>query len=194
MHAVGLVTACYTNITTGREVEVLRQKNLILFEGADIMAGLLGGRTEMVPSHFYLQYENTNLAPVGPTFTRADGRQAFEAIAGNDPAQDWLRVPIISTPLIQRIPDNSEDYAGNAVIFSASSASSQTLQGESPAHNYFAASGPNGPSKVVAVALAAAVKPSNHKLDKIFSRLTLTTALPMQANHHLTFYWSIRFN
>ena len=195
MRATGEITACYQNIRTGRITPVLRQKNLILFEGADIMAGLLAGNPLLVPSYMYLQYHNTSgtvLTP--PAITRGDGRSYFNSITGTSPKQDWLRIPIITTPKVLVTPDDSSDYQGNGVIFTGSSAASQTLLGESPAHNYYAASGANGPSNVFALALAAAPVPQNGALDKLFSRINLTTPLAMQPGSHLTFYWAISFN
>lgn len=195
MHAVGQIIAKYTSIITGRETEVLKQPNLILFEAADIMAGLLAGNMSLVPSHMYFQYENTNGTPAGPgALARGDGRADFNSISGVSPAEDWLRVPIITNARLSRVPDNSADYVNNAITFNASSASSETLVGESPAHNYFAASGVNGPSKITSVALVAAPVPSNNKLDKLFSRVNLSAALPMQPGHHITIYWTIKFN
>lgn len=194
MHAVGEITACYTSIATGRVTEILKQKNLILFDAADVMASLLAGKSGFSPSHMYFHYENTNGAPVAaPAITRSAGRTFFEGLSGADNI-DWLRVPIITTPKLSKVPDNSADYANNAIVFNASSGASETLAGESPAQNYFAAAGADGPSKVISVALVSAPTPSNNKLDKVFSRVNLTAPLSMQPGHHLTFYWLIKFN
>lgn len=195
MHALGHITAFYENIRTGRLTKALEQKNLILFEGADIMAAILGGDMSKAISHMYFQYENTNVGPVStPILTRGSGRSSFDAITGVDPASDWLRVPLLSTPKLVRIPNDSADYAQNGVVFTATSAASETMHGESPAHNYFAASGANGPSKIVSAALVAAPAPSNNRLDKVFSRVNLSTPLTMQPGHQLTVYWIINFH
>jgi hypothetical protein len=191
MQAVGHVIGCLTNAKSGLETQVFQQKNLIMHEGADIMAGLLSGDMRFVPSHMYFLYENTN-SPITPPpeLTRADGRSFFASITGSSPNQDWLRVPIITRPRISIV---GEEYSGNVVTFSASSAASDTLQGESPAHNYFGSSGANGPSKVFSLALVAGVNPNTNREDKIFSRLNLQTPMSLPAGHHLTFYWMIKF-
>lgn len=192
MQAIGRVIGCYTNQKTGRETRIFDKKNLILYEGADIMAGLLSGDRRFFPSHMYFVYENTNsIITSPPATTRADGRAFFASIAGSSPNQDWLRVPMISTPKLSII---GEEYAGNVVTFSASSAASDTLEGESPAHNYFASSGGDGPSKVFSLALVSALNPNTNKDDKVFSRLDLDSPMSVLAGHHLTFYWTIKFS
>jgi hypothetical protein len=192
MQAIGEVVGCYTNIKTGKEIQFFRQKNLIMYEAADIMAGLLSGDSRFFPSHMYFVYENTDGGITSPpAITRADGKSYFSSISGSDPAQDWLRVPITTRPRVSVI---GEDYSGNAVTFAASSASSDSLAGESPEKNYFSASGDNGPSKVFSLALVAATNPNTKAEDKIFSRLSLSTPMTILAGHHLTFYWIIKFN
>lgn len=191
MQAVGHVIGCYTNIKTGKETEVFRQKNLILYEGADIMAGLLSGDRKFFPSHMYFAYENKDSAPTAPSFQRDGGTSYFSTLSESVPTQDWLRVPIITTPRISVIGSN---YSGNAVTFSASSASSDSLRGESPEQNYFAASGVDGASRVYSVALVSATNPNTKSGDKVFSRLNLSSPLTVTSGHHLTFYWIIKFN
>lgn len=197
MQALGEVIGCYTNAKTGRHTEVFHQKNLILYQGADIMAGLLAGNISFAPSHMYFQYENTSGALSSfPTPGREDGRDFFTTIDGITPVQDWLRVPIITTPRISAIHAAGQEnlFTGNAATFTGSSAASDTLVGESPAHNYFAASGANGPSKVFALALVAAVNPNTNRDDRVFSRLTLSSPMEVISGHHLTFFWTIKFN
>jgi len=195
MHAVGQIQAFLTSMRTGRTTEVLKQKNLIMYQAADVMAGLLAGDRSKTISHMYFQYENTNSTPTAiPTLTRASGRDDFDGISGVAPAQDWLRVPLVTTPRISRIPDNSEVFGGNAVMFAATSASSPSMSGESPAHNYFASSGVNGPSKITSVALVAAPTPSNNLNDLVFSRVNLQTPLTLPAGFYLTIYWLVKFN
>lgn len=192
MQAVGTVEGFYENAETGKRVKQFHQKNLILFEGADIMSGLLGGDSRFFPSHMYFLYENTNgsVTPA-PTLSRStSGRSYFSTITGTSPRYDWLRVPIVGKPTKGA---TSSNYSGNVVFFSASSAASQTLAGESPAHNYFAAAGANGPSKVISLALVAAVNPNNNQEDLVFSRLNLVAPHTMVAGYHITYHWSIAF-
>jgi hypothetical protein len=125
MHAVGEVQGFYTNQKTGREVQIFHQKNLILNEGADIMAALLAGQRNFVPSHMYFHFENTNdEVTTPPDITRADGGEFFRSLDGDSPPHDWLRVPIITNPRISIVNPTGQTgvYQGNAITFSASSA------------------------------------------------------------------------
>lgn len=197
MQAVGEVQGFYTNKVTGAEVRFMHQKNLILNEGADVMAALLAGQRGFAPSHMYFHYENTNgVITTPPSITRADGGSFFRSLDGQDPPQDWLRVPIITNPKItvSNPVGQTGVYQGNSVIFSASSAASESLVGETPQHRYFAASGADGPSKVFGLALVSETTPGIKTGDKVFSRLALEAPSVMLAGNHLTFYWIIKFN
>lgn len=197
MQAVGEVVGCYTNQITGRETVVFRKKNLIMNEGADIMAGLLSGDARFFPSHMYFHFQNTSGSIATPAaITRADGGGFFRSIDGVSPPHDWLRVPIITNPKVSIINPIGQSgvFGGNTVTFSASSAASDTLAGESPQHRYFASSGGDGPSNVFGLALASEVIAGNKAGDRIFSRLSLETPQVMISGSHLTFYWIIKFN
>jgi hypothetical protein len=189
MQAVGEVIGCYTNRITGRETVIFRKKNLILNEGADIMAALLAGDVRAFPSHMYFHFENTNSTVTPPAeITRADGGAFFRSIDGSSPPHDWLRVSILNPP------GQSGVFGGNVVTFSASSAASDSLAGESPLHRYFASNGGDGPSKVFGLALASEINAGNKVGDRVFSRLALETPQVMIDGSHLTFYWIIKFN
>lgn len=197
MHAIGEVRGCYTNRVTGVEYTFMHQKNLILHEGADLMASLSSGDRYAVPSHMYFHYENTNGSITSqPTVARADGGSYFRSLDGVTPPHDWLRVPIISTPKISIVESSEEtgSFAGNTVTFSASSAASSSLTGESPQARYFASSGDDGPSKVFGLALVAQGAGGTKASDRVFSRLSLSTPSVMLDGNHLTFYWIIKFN
>lgn len=194
MHAVGHIIACLQDAKTGHmSAPILRKKNLILFEGADIMAGLLAGRNGFAVSHMYFQYRNTaDTFVVDNPITRGSGRTSFDAIVGDDPPEDWLRVPIITTPQLTKIPDDSADYDANAAWFCATSAASATLVGESPTHNAFTSSGPT-PSKVFSVALVAAPAAADSKQDRVLSRVNLDDPVELPPGKHIVFFWMIKF-
>lgn len=193
MQAIGEVAAFYQNIRTGRMSQILKQKNLILFQGADIMAALLAGDMSHRISHMYFEFENTAGAPAVPTITRGDGRPYFAGLDGSG-NRDWVRVPIVMNPSLSVIPNDSPNYGGNGVLFTATTASAVPAVGKSPAANYFEDAGLNGPSKIFSVALAAAPDRNSDAKDKVFSRLNLSTAMPLQPNSHIVFFWSIKFN
>ena len=55
MHIVGRVQAGYTNPNTGIFSEVVDQKNLIVYEAADIMASLITGDYTRQISYMYFE-------------------------------------------------------------------------------------------------------------------------------------------
>ncbi len=197
MHAVGKIVAAYQDIKTGRLDVVMEKNNLILFEGADIMAPLLGGRAGYSISHMYFQYENSVLSPdatlAANTISRESGRSAFNSseIDGTD-GRDWLRVPLITESKLVKVPDDSEDYENNGVWFTGTSAASSTLLGESPEQNPFQSSSPF--SWVYSLALVASPNRSDSLQDKIFSRVNLSAPLQLPTGKHLVFFWLIKFN
>lgn len=190
MKAIGEISICLQSKKTGKTVEILRQKNLILYEAADIMSMLVKGRSEYRVSHMYFQYQNTVGTPVQPSLTKDLGRSDFDSITGAD-KRDWLRVPIITEPLI----DSSDEavYENNQVTFTASSASSASLTGESPAGNVFSDTTPDGPSKIYSLALVSTPTISDNTKDRIFSRVNPASILTVQAGHHVTVFWRLRF-
>jgi len=195
MKIQGEIILCYRSEKTGREVPVRWQNNLHMYEAADIMGQILGGNGLYAPNAMYFEYQNTNSAPIdAPTLTRAYGRSYFNTITGLTPDfHDWLRVPIINNPRVTANPAGG-NYASNAVTFNATSAASATMLGQSPAQNYFASSGANGPSKIFAVYLVSAPVMADSTQDKVFSGVILSTALTMQPGQQLTVYWLQKFN
>jgi hypothetical protein len=196
MEFTGHVTAGYKNKRTGLFTPVLEQKNLILYGAADIVAGLLNGDNTLRLSHMYFQYQNTSGdVTITPSLDRSSGRADFSptALTGAGPDyEDWLRVPSVTQGRIFQSPTGSANYAGNNLYLTATSAAAPAQVGNSPAHNYFAASGGNGPSKIFSVALVSAPNPNDSSTDKIFSRLNLITPLTVLAGSHPCMFWSIR--
>jgi hypothetical protein len=168
----------------GQRTIVHEQKNLILFEGADIMSLLLSGDSRHKIAGVYFEYKNGTPSPT--TITRSMGRTSFNSITGVD-GVDWLRIPIISTPLTF---SSAADYAANIVTFSATSAVSETMAGESATHNAFTP----GTSQVYSLALVSMPDKNNSQLDKVFARTNLAAALTVPTGFHLGAHWSIKFN
>ena len=193
MQLIATPTFGYTDAQTGHFSPMETQKNLIVYQAADIVAGLLAGNMSCKLSHMYFQYQNVNgSVSVTPTLTQSSGIADFKAITGGAPYQDYLRVPIITTPMTFQSPSGSPYYQSNGVYVTASSASSPTMLGESPAHNYFASSGANGPSQIFAIALVSAGDPNSSAADKVFSRLVLSTPYPVLSGSYPTIFWSLQ--
>jgi len=191
----GRVTIGYRSKKTGRFSKIVEKDNLILYGGADIMANLLGGDTRFALSHMYFQYQNTSgSVTASSSFTRADGVEDFNAISGTglNPI-DWLRIPILTSGKISAFPEGDDSYSGNSITFVATSAAHPTQLGESPEENYFSDDGVNGPSKIYAVALAAAPQRNNKLTDVVFSRLALDVPITVQPDNYIDCFWTIAF-
>ena len=192
-----LVTAGYTNDKTGLFSPVSEQKNMVMYQGADIIASLLGGDQSAALSHMYFCFSNigdTTPPAIPSALDPTMGGSWFYDNVNGANKYDWLRVPIITTPRVFRSPSNSTDYANNGLYLTATAAASETMAGESPAHNYFGPSGVNGPSTVFAAALVSAPNPASPTKDRIFSRVTLTTPITVVAGSQPTIFWSVRIS
>jgi hypothetical protein len=196
----GTVVMGYRNRTTNVFSPFLTQKNLIMYGAADVMARLISGDSRYAISHMYYHYINTSSNPLpSPIGSRADGINFFENINGS--TEDWLRIPILTSAKIDKYYDYNvsgtynDVYSGNMATFVASSASHPTQTGESNTDplNYFGNSGPNGPSKIIGVALACSPEPQNKYADIVFSRLSLNSPITVQENSYIDCFWSIAF-
>jgi hypothetical protein len=202
MHIVGKVQAGYTNTNTGIFSEVINQKNLIVYQAADIMASLIAGDRTRQISYMYFEYINSPNGPayVPPAVTRHDGRSYFDNFNGtglNGEKIDYLRIPIITAAKIFQSPVQSSEYSGNAAYFSATSAAVGTIggiTGQSPAKRYFSNNGPDGPSSIYSVSLVSAPNANHASEDQVFSKLNLSTPLTLLSGSNPTVYWSIRFS
>lgn len=195
----GIVTIGYRSKTTNNFTPIIHKKNLVLYGAADAMARLVSGDSNYAISHMYYSYTNTNSIPAIPSINREDGLQYFTTLSGTN---DWLRIPILTSAKIDRYnefnsPSPNNVYAGNMATFVATSASHPSQTGErnlaSPNNNYFNSSGTNGPSKITGVALAVSPDPYNKYKDIVFSRLSLSSPITVQANSYVDCFWSIAF-
>lgn len=190
MQAIGSIKVGYQDIRTGRIDIVSEQPNLILYQAADIMAPLLGGKPGYQISHMYFTYENTTGTPAAPPEPmRPEGRSYFNSINGSG-GIDWLRVPLITESKLVKVPDNSTDYEQNGVWFTGTSAASSSMAGEGGGLS-FQSSSPF--SWVTSLALVAAPDPSNSRKDLVFSRVNLTSPIQLPVGKHLVFFWLIKF-
>lgn len=199
MHLTGSIVAGYTSDKTKNFSPVFKMNNLVLFEAADIITGLLNGDNSLRLSHMYLQYTNTNSYTYSPeAITRSSGRADFDALTGASPDYiDYLRVPIWSQGRFSKSPAETENYESNVLSLVATTASVGAIgeiSGLSPAGNYFAASGDQGGSYIFSAALVSAPHPENPSADKVFSRVNFATPLEVLAGSQPTIWWSIRIS
>ena len=188
-----IVTAGTTNDKTGLFSPICEQKNLVMYEGADIIAGLLAGQPLQL-SHMYFHYYNSSTVVTAPELDRTMGRTWFyNNIPGTgnvNSTQDWLRVPIITTPRLFKSPSDSANYNNNGIYLTATSAAASTpKEGESSGNLPF-----NNTSKIIAVALVSATDPSDYRKDKIFSRVNLTAPITVASGSQPTIFWSVQIS
>lgn len=188
-----IVTAGYTNDKTGLFSPVSEQKNMVMYQGADIIASLLGGDQSAALSHMFFHFANVAV-PAAPALDPTMGGSWFYDNVDGANKYDWLRIPIITTPRLFRSPSDSTDYANNGLYLTATAAASESMAGESPTANYFGPSGVDGASTVFAAALVSAPDPAFPTKDRIFSRVTLTTPLTVVAGSQPTIFWSVRIS
>jgi len=147
------------NPETGHVKMLVEQKNIIPYQGADILARVLAGDDSYAPGAMFFEFENTAGAPVVPVPTRDEGIDYYLDTLALSATKDYVRAPLIVTPAISA---SGSDYAGNQVTFFAITAGSQGVHGKT---FDFSAD-----SKVYGVALAATPQPTQYTQDKLFSR------------------------
>lgn len=194
----GIVTIGYRSKETNAFVPILHKQNLVMYGAADAMSRLISGDSRYVISYMYYHYENADTSSIGTISAitdRSQGSSFFQAI--NSGTEDWLRIPIFTAAKISQYgatPSIAANYSSNMSTFIATSASSSSQSGESPASCYFADNGADGPSNIIGVALVCAPVGSDNTQDIVFSRLALSSPIVVQANSYIDAFWSLAFN
>jgi hypothetical protein len=165
--------------------KLIERENLVLYGGADILAKLLSGDPKYAINTMYLEFINlANPAdPVpAPTFDRSGGVTYYTGLTGT---QDFLRVPLVVTPII----DSSDTglYAGNRVTFFGVS------EGMSGFHGLPFNSAVN--SAVYGAGLVAAPSITDQSNDVVFSRVyTGIDKVLKESGFEIGVTWTIQFN
>jgi len=183
------------NARTGEEI--YKNSNVVTYSGADIMANLLAGRREYVPSHIgYLfgpaaaSMSNPESAVPKRQHTLVDISDDLAAIAGN-----MVVSPLATTPLIQ-VDGDETLYEGNSVTLSAISDSTSPIVFSGGS---FAALGPQPTTdKYFQVALLTRLllPGSTTPVYIPFARTQLAAGsdgLVAQSDFELAIFWTITF-
>jgi len=166
---------------TGHVKMLVEQKNIIPYQGADVLARLLAGDDSYVPGAMFFEFENTAGAPVVPTPARDEGIDYY--LSGLGANQDYIRAPLIVTPAISA---SGSDYDGNQVTFFAITSGTTGVHGETFDHTVN--------SKVYGVALAATPEPSTYTSDRLFSRsYSGFSPVPKEDGYQIGGQYIIRF-
>ncbi len=163
----------YVTVRSG-DVEV-RGKNLVVYNGGDIIAALLAGKPNYKISAFYFEYENTAGTPSAAAVDRSDTAADRQAVTT---PKDLLRAQLVAAPLIESADDN---HLGNQVTFHAVTSATTGLNGLP-----FSA---GADSKVYAVCLVATPTPGTPADDLLYARFLLDTALPVSGSGSVAGSW-----
>lgn len=168
----------------GQRLHLLQQRNLYVYNGADIVAAILAGRPGYTISTMYLEFENV-ASPGDPIVPPAYDRTSTVSYYSNlTSPRDFLRVPMIIQPTI--VSSDLSKYEGNQVTFFGISSG---VVGENglPFTNV-------SNSTVFGGALCASPTPDTQANDKLFSRTYWADrAVLKQQNHQIGVQWTLRF-
>ena len=172
------------NEETGEIRSMFEQKNIIPYEGADILARVLGGDSDYFPAAMFFEYENIDPGPpVPPTPTRDEGIDYYLDTLALESDKDYLRIPLVVPPSFTA---ESSLYTGNQVTFFAATTGIEGIHGKP--------FGSGSDSQVYGVALAATPDPDQHTSDKLFSRsYSGFSPVPKEAGYQIGAQYLIRF-
>jgi hypothetical protein len=185
-HVKGLVRFYTREQATKRVVKTIERPNLVLFEGADVLAQLLSGARGYHVNTMYLEFKN--LAAPGdaitpPSFDRGDGIAYYNGLISSTDI-DFLRVPLTVSPLVE---PSSGDYAGNQATFFGISEGTLGFHGKPFL--------PSSNSAVFGAALIAAPDPSDQSQDKVYARVyTGIDKILKATGFEIGVTWTTRFN
>lgn len=172
---------------TGARELVIDKKNMILYQGADLMALALAGVKNAKVSHLYVGYKTTaDISGFVPPTIDKEYSNKFEDYDNAVGLEDlgYLRLPLAFTPTYL----STTDYENNTVIFTAVVSNNTSSFGGAD----FFDSGEATPSHLFEVALVAALDPTGSTKDKIFSRANFEPIV-YDSNYNLTISWGIQF-
>lgn len=169
---------------TGEIRMMVSQKNIIPYQGADILARLLAGDIDYKPAAMFFEYENTAGTPTPPAPTRDEDISYYLSDLPLTPNRDYLRIPLVVAPALTA---SSADYAGNQVTFFALTSGTTGIHGE--------AFDSTSNSKVYGVALAATPEPTQYTQDWLFSRsYSGFSPVPKEDGYQIGAQYLIRFS
>lgn len=171
------------NPETGHVKMLVEQKNIIPYQGADVLARILAGDVLYAPGAMFFEFENTAGAPIVPTPLRSEGIDYYLSDLALEATKDYVRAPLVVTPAISA---SGSDYDGNQVAFFAITSGLTGVHGKTFDQSVN--------SKVYGVALAATPEPTQYTQDKLFSRsYSGFSAVPKEDGYQIGGQYIIRF-
>jgi hypothetical protein len=184
--AKSLVRFYARELDTGKTSKVIERPNLVLYEGADILAQLLSGARGYHVNTMYLEFKNLAApgdAIVPPSFGRGDGIAYYNGLISSLDT-DFLRVPLTVSALVEA---SGGDYAGNQDTFFGISEGTVGFHGKPFL--------PSSNSAVFGAALIAAPDPTDQSQDKVYARVyTGIDKILKQTGFEIGVTWTTRFN
>lgn len=168
---------------TGEIRRMFEQKNIIPYQGADIMARVLAGDDSYAPAAMYFEFENTAGTPTPPTPARNEDISYYLSTLALEASKDYLRIPLVVSPSFTA---SGASYDGNQVTFFAVTAGMTGVHGKTFDHTV--------DSQVYGVALAATPTPDQYTSDLLFSRsYTGFAPVPKEDGNQIGAQYLIRF-
>lgn len=176
---------------TGEKELLVDKKNMILYQGSDLLALALGGFKNAKLSNMYVGYVNVDPGDIGdftPTTVDKDYSVPFTAYGtGLHADKGYLRLPLAYAPNYQA---STSDYDSNQVVFTSIISADQSNTG---GEDFLFADDVSGtPSHIFEIGLAAALDSASSAKDIIFSRANFTP-ITYDQNYNLTISWGIQF-
>jgi hypothetical protein len=170
---------------TGEIRKMVSQKNIIPYEGADVLARLFAGDITYKPGAMFFEFENTIGTPTPPAPTRDEGIDYYLNQLPLTPNRGYLRIPLVVSPAVT---SSGANYAGNQVTFFALTAGTEGVHGVVPFSEA-------ADSKVYGVGLAATPEPTQFTEDLLFSRsYTGFSPVPKESGYQIGAQYLIRFS
>ena len=156
---IGTGVLSWVDIKTGRVRVTEKFKNLVVYEGIDLLGKLLAGEDYEINT-VYFEFNNGGAIPVVPDPT--EGRSYYQGLeTDGDDNHGYLRVGLQGSPVLSA--SDTSKFATNRVTFNASSQGAAGMRG---ATAFSAAAG----SVVFGIALVSAPDVDDPTQDIVFSR------------------------
>lgn len=158
----------------------VESSNLVVYNGADIIAKLLGGECEYKISHMYFAYENTAGTPSPAAASRTDTASDFWDLTA---PEDFIR-----SPILQPVTFESTDtqYLHNQVTFYSVTVATAGEHG--------VPFGAANNSKVYKLGLVAAPGTNPETDDLLYASYVLPTALEAAGSGQISATWATEAN
>lgn len=171
---------------TGIITRLVEQKNIIPYQGADVLAQLLAGNADYKAAAMFFEFQNAadpNTIAI-PSPARSEGIDYYLNDVPLTPNRDYLRVPLVVPAGVTS--SDSGKYAGNQATFFAITSGTQGVHGTA-----FSAA---ADSHVFGVALAATPEPTEYTRDWLFSRSYAGfSPVPKEDGYQIGAQYLIRF-